>query len=912
MPVSTDDFWRLLTTSELASPSECESLRQHFLQRADASPQANSSQTAEWLVAEKKLTRYQADILLSGRPGPFVFGPFTIIDRVPRGRLERVFRASYQGRQRVMLVPLAALTGEPDEYRDLIELASRCAAVKNPHVSRTLQTTRQRGQAFVVLEVLDGGTLHDAVSGKRLPVSTACRLACQAALGLAAIHEQQLVHGGLAPQNLWLTPQGSLKILQFPLVPPAARSKHFELPLADYTAPELANCEALPNPLTDIYALGCVIYALLAGQPPFAGGTPDEKRFRHPHDSPPAFDKLAAELPADLVQLIESLLAKDPLLRCPSATEAAHVLARLAKSGPTNLAGNAGSSLQPSAELPRDSRSQPLTGHDPPDETVSAADSPPRPARRSVSAARGARWGAAWWIAGATAMLLLVAGVFWNQALKTAPVVDASATVEAAPALDTPVNSEAEVVAAETTLAPLASNLIEDDGRTLWESPTDGAPLELHYLPHGSQVILALRPADLLHSAEGPKLLAALGPAGQSLPTVLERALGVELEDVEQLFIAFAADEELSPRASYVAVLGNEAPREALLEAWGHPALVEHADKQFFERDGLAYYLPETGDGHTLVVSTTAWMREILELDGVPLLRSSLEQLLAASDEQRTFTLILNPRFLFTDGGALMRGPLAQLREPLETFLGPDIDAVSISANLDIDLYLEFRASAPVDRRPGELLSQLRTHWEKLPAQLESNFATSAPRPHGADVLRQFPDMLKTTRAYTRSSLDGRQLVMNAYLPIAAAHNLLLGADLALLESAPQAPALTTTTAPQQGLSASDALARQVTLSFPRETLEGALGVLAREIGAPIIIVGNDLQLEGITRNQSLNDFEARRQPAEQILRRLLALANPEGKLVYQIKPDAAGRSTIFITTRSAVTRRGEQPADGS
>jgi hypothetical protein len=127
----------------------------------------------------------------------------------------------------------------------------------------------------------------------------------------------------------------------------------------------------------------------------------------------------------------------------------------------------------------------------------------------------------------------------------------------------------------------------------------------------------------------------------------------------------------------------------------------------------------------------------------------------------------------------------------------------------------------------------------------------------------------------------------------------------------PQTAPLATSPAPSKTVSATEALARKVTLSFPRDTLEGALGILAREIDLPIVIQGNDLQLEGITRNQSLNNFEARGEPAAEILRKLLKLANPDGKLVYQVKTDTGGQATVLVTTRAAVNRRGEQPADG-
>jgi hypothetical protein len=106
------------------------------------------------------------------------------------------------------------------------------------------------------------------------------------------------------------------------------------------------------------------------------------------------------------------------------------------------------------------------------------------------------------------------------------------------------------------------------------------------------------------------------------------------------------------------------------------------------------------------------------------------------------------------------------------------------------------------------------------------------------------------------------------------------------------------------------ALAKPITLSFPRDTLERCLELLAKEIDVEIVIQGADLQAEGITRNQSFG-LDERQQPAGEILQRVLQLANPAGKLVYVIRPQADGREAIFITTRSAATKRGDRlPAE--
>jgi hypothetical protein len=118
-------------------------------------------------------------------------------------------------------------------------------------------------------------------------------------------------------------------------------------------------------------------------------------------------------------------------------------------------------------------------------------------------------------------------------------------------------------------------------------------------------------------------------------------------------------------------------------------------------------------------------------------------------------------------------------------------------------------------------------------------------------------------------------------------------------------------------MSVAERLARRTTLRFPRDTLETALDMLAQDLGVEIILLGSDLQLEGITKNQSLGIDLADR-PAGEILVEILRRANPDKsasgpaderqRLVYLIKPRGAGEEeAIFVTTRSQALRRGDR-----
>ena len=446
---------------------------------------------------------------------------------------------------------------------------------------------------------------------------------------------------------------------------------------------------------------------------------------------------------------------------------------------------------------------------------------------------------------------------------------------------------------------------IDDDGQTLWASPTAGEPLSLNYLPSGAQVFLALRPAELLGNAEGARMLEALGPFGRFAKEHLQSVLGRDLSDIEQLTLAIHPDGSGLPQTAYVMRLRDSPDEATLLTAWGRPAAVEHRAKKFFENARFAYYLPSDEAGRTVAIAQPAAMREILELEGPPLVRREIETLWRKTDAVRHFTLLFAPSYLFVDGKDLLAGDLEKLRDPLSRFLGESLQAVLISANLGDELFIELRALPMTDKNPQEVAAGLRQRLEQIGEQVEQHVASLDAHPYGRMVVNRFPRMVQLLSDFTRSGTEQRQAVLRCYLPLNAAHNLLLGAELTLRER-PAAARSTTIgePAPKQD-DAIGALRKKISLSFPRDTLERCLEILGKEIDQEIVILGPDLQLEGITKNQSFG-LEEHDQPAGEILRKVLKLANADGKLVYIIRPRDGRREAIIITTRSAAAKRGD------
>src|SRR5262249_36457940 len=152
------------------------------------------------------------------------------------------------------------------------------------------------GTHFLVMEHVEGTDLSRLVRERGpLAVDRACDYVRQAALGLQHAFEQGMVHRDVKPHNLMLTPEGRVKILDFGLARLASEAFSEEavpptgmvLGTVDYVAPEQADNAHHADIRSDIYSLGCTLYYLLAGKPPFPVGTPLQKVRAHAKKTPP-------------------------------------------------------------------------------------------------------------------------------------------------------------------------------------------------------------------------------------------------------------------------------------------------------------------------------------------------------------------------------------------------------------------------------------------------------------------------------------------------------------------------------------------------------------------------------------------------------------------------------------------------
>lgn len=344
LPASVDELVDLLQNRHLLQPARadepaaCDELRRSFQE---------PRRLVQHLTRNGWLTGYQAHHLVHGELDKLVFGPYRLLDRLGQGSSSRVFRAwDVRRREIVALKVLNDLALKDDEaltrFRREIRAAKR---LDHPNIVRALDAHLSASCGFLAMEYVGGVDLRELMTKQGpLPVEMACNYAKQAAQGLQHAHEHGIVHRDVKPANLQVTGQGwQVKILDLGLARfPSKRNGESSTTLVsvtwdgdligtpDYMAPEQATRPSKVDIRADVYGLGCTLHEMIAGQPPFAGGTFMDKLCRHQREAPPALDAIRPGVPARVARTVEQMLRKRPEDRFATPGEVAAVLAQFA------------------------------------------------------------------------------------------------------------------------------------------------------------------------------------------------------------------------------------------------------------------------------------------------------------------------------------------------------------------------------------------------------------------------------------------------------------------------------------------------------------------------------------------------------------------------------------------------------
>jgi hypothetical protein len=296
----------------------------------------------------------------------------------------------------------------------------------HPNIVAAHDAGEHAGVHFLVMALVDGVDLRQILDRRgQLSCADACEVARQAALGLQHAVDHDLVHRDVKPSNLMLTRDGLVKLVDLGLSRSAGEAESEALTVAgallgtaDYLAPEQWDHPQNVDTRADIYGLGCTLFHLLSGQPPFAAESFKSmmaKMRAHHEVPPPAITRLRPDVPAELAAVVNRMLAKKPVDRYQSPAEVAAALRPFTKGA--NLVQLVRENVRPedgTVVAPVEAAATSGAGM-----WETDADSAPR-AVRSVPPRRGINW-----LAIAVASLFLVGGplawLAYQQSPQNAP-----------------------------------------------------------------------------------------------------------------------------------------------------------------------------------------------------------------------------------------------------------------------------------------------------------------------------------------------------------------------------------------------------------------------------------------------------------------------------------------------------------
>ncbi len=331
---SIEDFLRVVRKSGLVEDARLEEAVAGWPERNADLPE----ELLQSLIDTDVLTRWQIDQLRKGRHKGFMLGKYKLLRLLGAGGMSSVYLAEHatlHSRAAIKVLPVKRV--DQTSYLARFEReAQQSARLSHPNIVRTFDLDTSGTIHFIAMEYVDGVDLHAKVkeSGP-LEIREAVDYIRQAALGLHHAHEEGLVHRDVKPANLILDKRGTVKLLDLGLALATAGDEesltreHDEkvLGTADYLAPEQAADSHKADRRADIYALGCTLYYLLVGKPPYASGTLAERIQSHMRKPPPNLLDQRSDVPPAIAEIYFRMLEKHPDARPQTAQEVADALA---------------------------------------------------------------------------------------------------------------------------------------------------------------------------------------------------------------------------------------------------------------------------------------------------------------------------------------------------------------------------------------------------------------------------------------------------------------------------------------------------------------------------------------------------------------------------------------------------------
>jgi eukaryotic-like serine/threonine-protein kinase len=361
--VTSEKLVELVIKSELVEPQVLERALVEIRAENNGALPEDVHVLAKALQKHNIVTRWHCDKLLLGKYKGFFLGKHKLLGHLGSGGMSSVYLAEHcmmHTKRAIKVLPQSRL-GKSSYLARFQQEAKAIAALNHPNIVRAYDIDNQGDTHYIVMEYVDGDDLQTMVKKHGpLPFDKVADYIAQAAHGLQHAHDIGMIHRDVKPANLLVNSLGRVKLLDLGLAlfsdeGQASLTMDFNdkvLGTADYLAPEQALNSHKVDHRADLYGLGCTMYFLLTGSPPFPDGTIAQRIAKHQAQMPQDIRKLRPKCPGELEGICVKLLQKDPKYRYASAQQTAEVLeAWLAKYQseralrPATVGGPGGSSV---------------------------------------------------------------------------------------------------------------------------------------------------------------------------------------------------------------------------------------------------------------------------------------------------------------------------------------------------------------------------------------------------------------------------------------------------------------------------------------------------------------------------------------------------------------------------------------
>lgn len=335
--VTSERFIELAGRSQLIHPTQFENAVGELRAQNGGELPEDVEKVADFFVSKGFITGWHREKILQGKYKGFFLSKYKLLGHLGTGGMSSVYLAEHTVMQRKVAIKVLPRNRVKDSsYLGRFHLEAQAAAqLDHPNIVRAFDVDNEGDTHYIVMEYVPGCDLQVLVREKGpLEVETAADYIAQAAEALEHAHQRGLIHRDIKPANLLLDNTGVVKVLDMGLArftrddatSLTIANQESVLGTADYLSPEQAVNSHKVDGRADLYSLGCSLYFLLVGHPPFPDGSLAQRIAKHQTVAPEKLRKLRPNCPASLAKICEKLMMKKPEQRYQSAKEAAEAL----------------------------------------------------------------------------------------------------------------------------------------------------------------------------------------------------------------------------------------------------------------------------------------------------------------------------------------------------------------------------------------------------------------------------------------------------------------------------------------------------------------------------------------------------------------------------------------------------------